>query len=114
MKYRSSSSSSWSSIPSRTNSSYVSNYSSYWSNGYYNMSSSDNGQKTLSNLVKFKKAGYYRITVTDDDGNEVYVDIRVSSSSSSSNSNLNISANSTSISSSDFVKLFINTDSDYV
>ena len=53
-KYRKSSSDSWSSI-SNTSSSYFSNYSSEWSNEYYKMTSSDKGNVTISNLVKFKK-----------------------------------------------------------
>ena len=76
LQYRSSSSSSWSSV-SRTSSTYVSEYSSVWSNGYYNMTYSDYGNKTLSSLVKFKKTWYYRITARDVDGNEDYVDIHV-------------------------------------
>jgi hypothetical protein len=65
-QYRSSSSSSWSDI-SRTSSTYVSDYSSAWSNGYYKMTSSDDGEAILKNLIKFKKSGYYRIYVEDVD-----------------------------------------------
>jgi hypothetical protein len=53
-QYRSSTSDSWSSI-SRTSSTYVSDYSSEWSNGYYKMTSSDDGEKTISKFIKFKK-----------------------------------------------------------
>ena len=87
LQYKSSSSSSWSTISSRTSSTYVSDYSSTWSNGYYRMASSDDGEVVLKNLVKFKKSGYYRIYVEDTDGNEAYVQINVDTSSSSSSSN---------------------------
>ena len=70
-KYRSSSSSSWSTI-SNTSSTYFSSYSDEWDDGYYRMTSSDKGNVTLSNLVKFRKNGYYRIYVRDTDGNESY------------------------------------------
>ena len=75
-KYRKSSSDSWSSI-SNTSSSYFNNYSSEWSNEYYRMTSSDRGEVTLSNLVKFRKDGYYRIYVKDTDGNESYIQYSV-------------------------------------
>ena len=75
-QYRSSSSSSWSNI-SRTSSTYVSDYSNEWSNGYYRMTTSDDGYVILKNLVKFKKSGYYRIYVEDVDWNETYVQINV-------------------------------------
>jgi hypothetical protein len=55
-QYKSSSSSSWSTISNRTSSTYVSDYSTEWSNGYYRMTSSDDGYVTLKNLVKFKKS----------------------------------------------------------
>ena len=84
-QYRSSSSSSWSTISNTTSSTYVSDYSSEWSNGYYKMTSSDDGEAILKNLVKFKKSGYYRIYVEDTDGNESYVQINVDTSSSSNN-----------------------------
>jgi len=114
LKYRSSTSSSWSSV-SRTSSTYVSDYSSVWSNGYYSMTYSDNGQKTLSNLVKFKKVGYYRIVAEDSDGNEDYVDIHVSGNGGSyDNNTLNISASSSSLSTSQFARITIDTDDDYV
>ena len=75
-KYRSSSSSSWSSI-SNTSSTYFSNYSYVWDDGYYKMTSSDKGEVTLNSLVKFKKNGYYRIYVKDTDGNESYIQFNV-------------------------------------
>ena len=118
-QYKSSSSSSWSNI-SRTSSTYVSDYSNEWSDGYYRMTSSDDGDVTLKNLVKFKKSGYYRIYVEDTDGNESYVQINVdtssssSSSSSSYNDEIKLSTNRKSPSTSQYVNLTIETDEDYV
>ena len=54
-QYRSSSSVSWTTISSRTSSTYVSDYSTAWSNGYYKMTSSDDGEVTLKNLVKLDR-----------------------------------------------------------
>ena len=114
-QYKSSNSSSWSTISSRTSSTYVSDYSTAWSNGYYKMTSSDDGYVTLKNLVKFKKSGYYRIYVEDTDGNESYVQINVDTSSSSSNSNddIELSTNRQSPSTSQYINLTIETDDDY-
>ena len=114
-QYKSSNSSSWSTISSRTSSTYVSDYSTAWSNGYYKMTSSDDGYVTLKNLVKFKKSGYYRIYVEDTDGNESYVQINVDTSSSSSNSNddIELSTNRKSPSTSQYINLTIETDDDY-
>ena len=114
LQYKSSSSSSWSTI-SNTSSTYVSDYSSEWSNEYYKMTSSDKGEVTLKNLVKFKKSGYYRIYVEDTDGNESYVQINVdtSSSSSSSNEDLEVKASPSSPDTYEWVKLTITTDDDY-
>ena len=114
LQYKSSSSSSWSTI-SNTSSTYVSDYSSEWSNEYYKMTSSDKGEVTLKNLVKFKKGGYYRIYVEDTDGNESYVQINVdtSSSSSSSNEDLEVKASPSSPDTYEWVKLTITTDDDY-
>ena len=115
VQYRSSSSDSWTTLSYNTNSTYVSDYSSDWSNGYYRMTSSDDGYVTLKNLVKFKKSGYYRIYVEDTDRNEAYVQINVdvsSSSSSSSNSDkVKLSTNRKSPSTSQYVNLTIETDS---
>ena len=110
-KYRSSSSSSWSSI-SNTSSTYFSNYSSEWSNGYYKMTSSDKGNVTLSNLIKFKKNGYYRIYVRDTDGNESYIQFNVGESSSY-NDDLKVSVSPSSPDTYEWVKLTIKTDDDY-
>jgi hypothetical protein len=41
------------------------------------MKSSDDGEVTLKNLVKFRKNGYYRIYVKDTDGNENYIQFSV-------------------------------------
>ncbi len=114
MKYRSSSSSSWSSV-SNTSSTYVSDYSSDWSNGYYKMTSSDKGQATLNNLIKFKKSGYYRVYVKDTAWNESYIqfDVDTSSSSSSSNDKIELSTNRKSPSTSQYVNLTIKTDKNY-
>jgi len=41
------------------------------------MTSSDDGEVNLKNLVKFRKNGYYRIYVEDTDGNESYIQFNV-------------------------------------
>ena len=114
LQYKSSSSSSWSTI-SNTSSTYVSDYSSDWSNEYYRMTSSDRGEVTLKNLVKFKKSGYYRIYVEDTDWNDSYVQINVdvSDSSSSSNWDLDISVSPSNPDTYDWIKLTISTDRNY-
>jgi hypothetical protein len=89
-KYRSSSSDSWSSI-TRTSSSYFSDYSDEWDDGYYRMTSSDKGEVTLKNLVKFKKNGYYRIYVEDTSGNESYIQFSVGNVSDSGDDESNVS-----------------------
>ena len=112
-KYRSSSSSSWSSV-SNTSSTYFSSYSDEWDDGYYKMKSSDKGEVTLSNLLKFKKSGYYRIYVKDTDGNEEYIEFNVDTSSSSSSSDeIELSTNRKSPSTNQYVNLTIETDSKY-
>ena len=111
-QYRSSSSSSWSTI-SRTSSSHISDYSSDWSNWYYKMKSSDDWYVTLKNLVKFKKSGYYRIYLEDNDNNETYVQINVDTSSSRGNDDLEVSASPSSPDTNEWVKLTIETDDDY-
>ena len=111
-QYRSSSSSSWSDI-SRTSSTYVSDYSTAWSNWYYKMTSSDDGEAILKNLIKFKKSGYYRIYVEDTDGNESYVQINVDISSSWSSDDIELSTNRKSPTTSQYVNLTIETDEDY-
>ena len=111
-QYRSSSSSSWSTISSRTNSTYVSDYSSTWSDGYYRMTSSNHGSVSLRNLIKFKKSGYYRIYVKDDDGNEDYVQINVDASSSS-NDDLELDTDDDSPSALEYIDLTVETDRSY-
>jgi len=112
-KYRSSSSSSWTSISNLTSSSYFSDYSNDWSRGYYRVTSSDRGEVTLKNLVKFEKKGYYRIYVEDTDGNESYIQFSVDTSSSSYNDELKVSASPSSPDTYEWVKLTITTDDDY-
>ena len=109
-KYRSSSSSSWTSISNLTSSTYFSDYSSDWEDGYYRMRSSDDGEVTLKNLVKFKKKGYYRVYVKDTDGDQDYVDFSVWGSS---DSELKISVSPTSPDTDEWIKLKIETDEDY-
>ena len=114
-KYRSSSSSSWTSISNLTSSTYFSDYSDEWEDGYYKMRASDDGEVTIKNLVKFRKSGYYRIYVKDTDGNESYAQISVDVSNSSNNSDdeIELSSNRTSPSTNQFVNLSIQTDNDY-
>ena len=85
VQYRSSTSSSWTTISSRTNSTYFSNYSSEWENGYYKIKSSDEWHKIITNFLKFAKKGYYRIYAQDVDWNYDYIDFNVGGSSSTSN-----------------------------
>jgi hypothetical protein len=47
------------------------------------MASDDDWEVTLGDLVKFRKAGYYRIYVEDYDGNENYIEFNVSTAGSS-------------------------------
>jgi hypothetical protein len=116
-KYRSSTSSSWSSI-SNTSSTYFSDYSDEWADGYYRMRSSDDGEVTLDDLVKFRKSGYYRIYVEDTDGNESYIEFDVDTSSSSSSSSryygdeIELSTNRESPSTDQYINLTIETDDD--
>jgi hypothetical protein len=77
VQYKSSSSSSWSTISSRTNSTYFSNYSDEWEQGYYKMKSSDDGHKVISNFLKFAKKGYYKIYAKDTEGNETSITFNV-------------------------------------
>ena len=112
LQYKSSSSSSWSSI-SRTSSTYVSDYSSEWSNWYYKMTSSDDWYVSLKNLVKFKKSWYYRIYIEDTDGNDAYVQINVDTSNSSSNDDIELSTNRKSPSTNQYINLTIETPTKY-
>ena len=110
-KYRSSTSDSWSTV-SNTSSSYFSNYSDEWEQGYYKMKSSDDWYKVLSNLLKFKKKGYYRITAKDIDWNTSYIDFNVWNSSTSYDE-VKLSANKTNPNTSEYIRLTIDTDDDY-
>ena len=113
-KYRSSTSSSRSTI-SNTSSTYFSNRSTAWSNWYVSLTSSSNGHKDLSNAFKFAKKGYYRIIAEDEDWKTDYIDFNVwGSSSSTSSDELELSANKTNPSTSEWIKLTIETDDDYV
>ena len=114
VQYRSSTSSSWTTISSRTNSTYFSNYSSEWENGYYKIKSSDEWHKIITNFLKFAKKGYYRIYAQDVDWNYDYIDFNVGGSSSTSNDEIELSANKNNPSTSEYIKLTINTDEDYV
>ena len=87
-KYRSSSSSSRTSISTLTSYTYFSDYSDEWDDGYYRMKSSDDGEVTLKNLVKFRKSGYYRIYVTDSNWNESYIQFSVGDVEEETSSNV--------------------------
>lgn len=110
-KYRSSSSSNRSSI-SNTSSSYFYGYSDEWENGYYRMTSSDKGEITIGDLVKFKKRGYYRIYVEDIDGNESYIQFNVDGSDYS-NSELKVTASPSNPDTYEWIDLTVKTDADY-
>ena len=109
-KYRSSTSSSWSTI-SNTSSTYFSNRSTAWSNWYISLTSSNNGHKELSNAFKFAKKGYYRITAKDEDWNTDYIDFNVDESSYSDD--LELSTNDESPAASEYVDLTVEIDSSY-
>ena len=111
VQYKSSTSSSRTTISSRTNSTYFSNYSDEWEDGYYKMKSSDNWHKVISNFLKFAKKGYYRIYAKDTEWNTDYIDFNVWSSSSSDS--IEISTNDRNPSTSEYVDLIIETDNDY-
>ncbi len=111
VQFRSSTSSSRSTISSRTNSTYFSNYSDEWEQGYYSMKSSDNWHKVISNFLKFAKKGYYRIYAKDSDWNEDYIDFNVWSSSYYYD--LNLSTNDKNPDASEYVDLTVTTDSYY-
>ena len=116
LQYRSTSSAYWSNISNITSSTYVSDYSSAWSDSYHRIVTDEDGEATLKNIVKFKKSWYYRIYIEDTDDNETYVQINVdssSSSSSSSNDEIELSTNRKSPSTSQYVNLTIETDDDY-
>lgn len=117
LQYKSSNSSSWSTISNIASSTYVSDYSSAWSDSYFRTVADEDWEATLRNIVKFKKSGYYRIYVEDREWNESYVQVNVDTSSSSSSSSYNdeieLSTNRESPSTSQYVDLTIETDDDY-
>jgi len=76
-KYKENSDSNRTSIWNLTSSTYFSNYSYTWQDGYYKMKSSDEWEVTLKSLIKFKKEWYYRIYVKDTDDNEAYIQFSV-------------------------------------
>ena len=68
---------------------YFSDYSNVWENGYYKMTSSDKGKKTLSNLVEFKKPWTYRIYAEDKNWYSNFIQIYVNENGSISSSSQN-------------------------
>ena len=117
LQYRSSSSASWSTISNITSSTYISDYSSAWSDSYFRTVSDEDGRTILRDIVKFKKSGYYKIYVEDREWNESYVQVNVdtsnSSYSSSYNDEIKLSTNRKSPSTNQYVDLTIETDDDY-
>ena len=111
-QYRSSSSSSWSNI-SNTSYTYFSDYSDEWSVGYYKMSSSNKGEVTFNNLIKFKRDWYYRIYVRDTNWNESYIQFNINVSADSYNDELKVTASPSNPDTYDWIKLTIETDDDY-
>ena len=83
--YRTSSSSSW---VLTTSSSYFEMKSTY--NNWYSFSSSYNGQRTLTDFIRFKKSYDYKVMVYDKNNTSIYKEITFNvGGSSSSNSNIN-------------------------
>ena len=76
-KYRSDTSSSRIDITNSTSATYYGHYSDIWEKWYYTMKSSDNGTKTISNLVEFKKEWYYKIYVNDEEWNQSYIEFHI-------------------------------------
>lgn len=113
IEYKSNSSSSRTSISSRTNTRYFTGRSREWSGGYYNMVSSDNGEATISNFLKFVKTGYYKIYAKDKNWVDDYILFNVWEGSSS-NDDLSISTNEENPSTNEYINLIIETDDDYV
>ena len=114
-QYKSSSSSSRSTISNKISNTYISDYSDTWEDWYYKMTSSDDGYVTLKNLVKFKKSGYYKIYVEDKYGNSDYIQFNVNSDSDSysDNSYLKVKISPSNPDTYDWIKLTIETDDDY-
>ncbi|GHW02622.1 hypothetical protein AGMMS50249_4080 [candidate division SR1 bacterium] len=86
---------------------------SYFQNGY-RFTSSDNGYKKLSQIIRFNRTGQYRITVSDDNYNEktltFYVD---TSGSSTNNNNLKISTNTLYPSLDQSIGVYVEADSSF-
>ncbi len=83
--YRASSSSSWTLTTSSTYYTMNSNYT----NGY-DFTSSNNGQKTFTDFIKFNKNNYeYKVRVYAEDDSTIYKEITFNVGSSSSSSNYN-------------------------
>ena len=82
--YRSSSSSSW----TQTTSSTYYTMSSSYSNGY-DFTSSNDGIKTFTNLIKFNKNNYdYKVRVYDENDTSIYNEITFNVGSNNNNSNV--------------------------
>ena len=76
-----------------TSTEYVWDYSDIWENWYYKMTSSDNGKKILSNLVKLKKSWTYRIYAEDNNWYNNFVQIYVNSNNTTTNDSNDIITN---------------------
>ena len=83
-----------------TSSDYFWDYSDVWEDWYYRMTSSNNGRKSLSDLVEFKKTWAYRIYAENEDWYTNFVQIYVnpddydnSESNNYNNSNKNNNSN---------------------
>ena len=107
--YRSSSSSSWTQTTSST---YYTMNSSYTDG--YDFTSSNDGQKTFINFIKFKKNNYdYKVRVYDENDTSIYKEITFtvgSTSSSSSNGDLDnfyVTADDTTPSTSQYIDLTV-------
>jgi hypothetical protein len=105
--YRSSSSSSW----TQTTSSTYYTMSSSYTNGY-DFSSSNNGQKTFTNFIKFKKNNYdYKVRVYAEDDSSIYKEITFyvgsSSSSTSTTDNFSITAYPSSPSQDEYIDITV-------
>ena len=107
--YRSSSSSSWTQTTSST---YYTMNSSYTDG--YDFTSSNNGQKTFTDFIKFKKNNYdYKVRVYAEDDTSIYKEITFnvgSSSSSTSNGdldNFSVTADDTTPSTSQYIDLTV-------
>jgi len=108
LQYRSSSSSSRSTVSSST----YFTASSEFNNGY-RFTSSDYGEKTFNSFIRFNKSGYYRLYVKDDNRNEDYVQFDVDTSSSNNNDDISISTNRPSPTTNQWVNVTVETDSSY-